>query len=273
LTDETAVAQAFKGLLERKEPVYIRADRDLNLVVLCQGTGNESFAYVLDQEQFSGDYDHALRMLFAPEIPKVGHNIKDIQRTLLACGIEPEGWVFDTALAAYLLDATAGSYDLDRLCVKYCGFQIGRASDVEEGEQLSLLDMNPEKWDRAKQYGDLAAEAAAMECIREAEEPLLKEQGMWELFETVEMPLCRVLAEMELTGCRVDKGALVSFGEMLSAHTAQLEQSIYDLAGETFNINSPKQLGEILFGKLGLPHGKKTKTGVYQCGRSGKAAL
>ena len=80
-------------------------------------------------------------------------------------------------------------------------------------------------------------------------------------FETAEMPLCRVLAEMELTGCRVDKGALVSFGEMLSAHTAQLEQSIYDLAGETFNINSPKQLGTILFDKLMLPHGKKTKSG------------
>lgn len=71
----------------------------------------------------------------------------------------------------------------------------------------------------------------------------------------------RVLAEMELAGCRVDKGALVSFGEMLSEKAAALEQNIYNMAGEEFNINSPKQLGEILFGRLGLPHGKKTKTG------------
>ena len=78
---------------------------------------------------------------------------------------------------------------------------------------------------------------------------------------TAELPLCRVLAEMELAGCRVDKGALVSFGEMLSEKAAALEQNIYNMAGEEFNINSPKQLGEILFGKLGLPHGKKTKTG------------
>ena len=66
---------------------------------------------------------------------------------------------------------------------------------------------------------------------------------------------------MELAGCRADKGALVSFGEMLAARTAEQEEKIYRLAGETFNINSPKQLGEILFGRLGLPHGKKTKTG------------
>ena len=66
---------------------------------------------------------------------------------------------------------------------------------------------------------------------------------------------------MELAGCRVDKGALVSFGEMLSEKAGALEQEIYAMAGEEFNINSPKQLGEILFGKLGLPHGKKTKTG------------
>ena len=112
-----------------------------------------------------------------------------------------------------------------------------------------------------------AAEAAfhshvsAVDALYETLAPLLKEREQWELFETAELPLCRVLAEMELAGCRVDKGALASFGEMLSRRAAALEQQIYDLAGESFNINSPKQLGEILFGKLGLPHGKKTKTG------------
>ena len=261
LTDESTVEAAVQTLLERKETVFVRTAGDLNLVVFHQSVGEDATAWVLDRERFSGDYDKAIQMLFAPELPKAGHHVKDIQRAIMACGADPAGWVFDTALAAYLLDATAGSYDLDRLSVKYCGFQIARASDAEEGEQLSLLDLNPEKWERGKRYGDLAAEAAAIDCIRKAEEPLLCAQGMQELFETVEMPLCRVLAEMELTGCRVDQGALVSFGEMLAQRTAELEKSIYDLAGETFNINSPKQLGEILFGKLGLPHGKKTKTG------------
>ena len=84
---------------------------------------------------------------------------------------------------------------------------------------------------------------------------------MEELFGEIELPLCRVLAEMERAGCGVDRAALAAFGETLAARTAELEKAVYDLAGEKFNINSPKQLGEILFGKLGLPHGKKTKTG------------
>ena len=112
-----------------------------------------------------------------------------------------------------------------------------------------------------------AAEAAfhsytsAVDALYGVLAPKLKELDLWDLYATAELPLCRVLAEMELAGCRVDKGALVSFGEMLSEKAAALEQDIYNMAGEEFNINSPKQLGEILFGKLGLPHGKKTKTG------------
>ncbi len=84
---------------------------------------------------------------------------------------------------------------------------------------------------------------------------------MWELYETAELPLCRVLAEMELTGCRADARALAAFGERLSASIAEQEASIYEMAGGSFNINSPRQLGEVLFEHLGLPHGKKTKTG------------
>ena len=112
-----------------------------------------------------------------------------------------------------------------------------------------------------------AAEAAfhsytsAVDALYGVLAPKLKELDLWDLYATAELPLCRVLAEMELAGCRVDKGALVSFGEILSEKAATLEQDIYNMAGEEFNINSPKQLGEILFGKLGLPHGKKTKTG------------
>ena len=257
--NETAVTAAVREMLDRKAPVYVRVKDALDLVVLEQETEEGGAACVLDRERYCGDYDRALRAVFSAELPKVGHNVKDIQRSLLRRGCEADGWIFDTALAAYLLDSTAAQYDLDRLCVKYCEFQIGRASDGEAGEQLSLLDMGTA--DRAKEYGDLAAEAAAIACLHEALEAQLRQQNMWELFHTVELPLCRVLAEMELTGCLVDRAALASFGEALAARIAELEQSIYALAGEEFNVNSPKQLGEILFGKLGLPHGKKTKTG------------
>ena len=260
LKDAAAVAAAVQEMLGHKTPVYVHTKGNLDPVVFEQTVGADGVAYVLDREQYVGDYAQALRTAFSADLPKIGHNVKDIQRNLLDCGCAADGWIFDTALAAYLLDSTAAQYDLDRLSVKYCGFQIGRASESEENEQLSLLDMSAAV-DRAKEYGDLAAEAAAIACLHEALAKQLAEQNMQELFDTVELPLCRVLAEMELAGCRVDRAALAAFGEMLAARTAELEQSIYALAGETFNINSPKQLGEILFGKLGLPHGKKTKTG------------
>jgi len=261
LTDEAAVFRAVQEMLDRKAPVYVRTKNQLDLVVFEQETEEGGIAYALDREQYSGDYKQAVCRLFSADLSKVGHHVKDIQRNLLRYGCEADGWIFDTALAAYLLDATAGSYDLDRLCVKYCGFQIGRASDGEEDEQLSLLDMGSAEVDRAKQYGDLAAEAAAIACLHETMEAQLRQQEMWELYKTAEMPLCRVLAEMEMSGCRVDARALTDFGELLAERITQLEQTIYNLAGEEFNINSPRQLGEILFGKLGLPHGKKTKTG------------
>ena len=124
-----------------------------------------------------------------------------------------------------------------------------------EPEAFSLLG------DTAGAEAAFRSHTSAVEALYGALAPKLRELELWDLYQTAELPLCRVLAEMELAGCKVDKGALVSFGEMLSEKADALEQSVYSMAGESFNINSPKQLGEILFGKLGLPHGKKTKTG------------
>ena len=116
--------------------------------------------------------------------------------------------------------------------------------------------------------GDPTQAAAAMlrytatvGALYEAMVPKLEEQGLMELFRTVELPLCPVLAEMEQAGFLVDRGALGTFGEMLAQGIDASRQQIYDLAGTEFNINSPKQLGEILFDRLGLPAYKKTKRG------------
>ena len=162
--------------------------------------------------------------------------------------------MFDTALAAYLVDATSGKYEIGQLFAAYFHTELVKPAYLDP-DAFSLL-------------GDVTAAEAAFHSYTSAVDalygvlaPKLKELDLWDLYATAELPLCRVLAEMELAGCRVDKGALVSFGEMLSEKAAALEQDIYNMAGEDFNINSPKQLGEILFGKLGLPHGKKTKTG------------
>ena len=222
--------------------------------VLCRNGEETAVSAELFFEKYQGDWNALLRALFSGEVRKVSHNVKDLMRTLLANNLPAEGFVFDTALAAYLLEATAGSYDLQRLFVSYFNEELPKPVYLDP-DAFSMLG------DTAAAEAAFNSYVAAVDALRGTLSAKLKEQNLWELFETVEMPLCRVLAEMELAGCRVDKGALVSFGEMLAQRSAELEQSIYDLAGESFNINSPKQLGEILFGKLGLPHGKKTKTG------------
>ena len=222
--------------------------------VVCQTGADTAVTAELFFEKFSGDWNGLLKALFSADIKKVSHNVKDLMRTLLENGLPAEGFIFDTALAAYLLDATAGSYDLQRLFVAYFNEELPKPLYLEK-EAFSLLG------DAAQAEASFDSYAAAVDALYDALAPRLKELDMWELFETAELPLCRVLAEMELAGCRVDARALAEFGEMLSRRAAELEQQIYDMAGERFNINSPKQLGEILFGKLGLPHGKKTKTG------------
>ena len=250
-----AKAEELLAVWRRADHVIVNALPDLTGVIVdCQTGEDTEISAELFFDRYDGSWNELLAALFSADIQKVSHNVKDLMHKLLENGYPAEGFCFDTALAAYLLDATAGSYDLQRLSVAYFNMELPKPVH-EEPDAFSLL-------------GDsLQAETAfhiytsTIDALHEALLPKLKELGMWELYTTAELPLCRVLAEMELNGCRVDKGALVSFGEMLAARSAQLEQSIYDMAGESFNINSPKQLGEILFGKLNLPHGKKTKTG------------
>jgi len=187
--------------------------------------------------------------LFALE-NKVGHNIKDVQLALFKKGLPVDGWIFDTALAAYLLDPTASDYPIDRLAAHYCGVEL---SHGDVNEQLSLLD-EPAK-------SDNAGEAAALELLYPLLNEKLRELDMEKLYYEIELPLCPVLAEMEYIGCLVDREALIEYGKLLAANISVFENDIYQLAGEQFNINSSKQLGTILFDKLGLPPVSKTKSG------------
>ena len=252
LTDDADAARTAAALAGREVGVWLNAERTL-LALACGGE-----VFLLDRGDFAGDYAAAARALLAPEVRKTGHNIKDTQRWLLSLGGETGGWEFDAALAAYLLDATAGSYDLDALCVKYCGFQP-RCAAPEGNGQLSLLDDGAPDTDAL--YGEAASHAAALERLREAMEPLLAALGMDALYREIELPLCPVIAEMEQAGFLVDREALREFGESMTGTIAALQRRIWDAAGEEFNINSPKQLGAVLFEKLILPGGKKTRTG------------
>lgn len=247
------LTEALEALHGRTAYVFWQ---DALLVLHLDLSDAEALAIVLDQTQYDGDFDGAALQLLSAPAQKVGHNVKDLQRRMLAMGGDTAGWRFDTALAAYLLDATAGSYEIDRLCVQYCGFQPWRPE--QESGQMSLLDDGPSD---AERYGAAASCAAALACLQEVLTVRLEEQGLQKLYEEIELPLCPVLAEMEHSGFLVDRAALAEFGEGLVSGIDTLQRSIWEMAGGEFNINSPKQLGEVLFEKLMLPGGKKTKTG------------
>jgi len=171
-------------------------------------------------------------------------------RACLERGIETGGWTFDTALAAYLISPTDSNYAISRIAERYCGYSPAAAS--EENGQMTMLS------DAGK---TLAEEAFAIGLLQGALGVKLRELELEKLYYDIELPLCGVLADMEVKGFLVDKEALAIFGELLAVSIAEMEIQIYEHAGETFNINSPKQLGLILFEKLMLPAPKKTKTG------------
>ena len=252
---EPQQAEQMLSLWRKADHVALLALPDLTGVSVVCGTGETTaLTAELFFDQYQGDWNGLLRALFSADIKKVSHNVKDLMHTLLENGLPAEGFIFDTALAAYLLDATAGSYDLARLFVTYYNEELPKPLHLEK-DAFSLLG------DPAAAQASFDRYAAAVDALYETLVPKLREKDLWNLLQTVEMPLCRVLAEMELAGCRVDARALAAFGELLSDRAGEIQQRIYDMAGEEFNINSPKQLGGILFDKLGLPHGKKTKTG------------
>ena len=239
----------------RADHVALYAAADLTAISVHWDTG-ESTAQTAElwSGDYQGDWQALLAALFAADIPKVSHNVKDLMRDLLDAGLPAEGFVFDTALAAYLLDATAGKYDLPRLFVSYFNQELEKPAHLEP-DAFSPLG------DRAAAWASLHSYGAAIEALHGVLLPRLREQGMEKLYFDVELPLCRVLADMERSGFLVDGGALARFGADLSDTIDRLEQRIYAAAGQQFNINSPKQLGKVLFEDLGLPHGKKTKTG------------
>ena len=208
-----------------------------------------SKTFILRRGETEG-FDDALKALLSEGINKAGHDVKDIIKACLAQKIDTAGWIFDTALAAYLVSPTDSNYEIARISERYCDYSP-KAGNDENGQMSMLSDSG----------ALLAEESFAIGLLKTALDKKLKGMKLDKLYYEVELPLCNVLAEMEQVGFLVDKSALIHFGDDLAKSIAEIEKQVYELAGETFNINSPKQLGVILFEKLMLPAPKKTKTG------------
>ncbi len=223
--------------------------------VVAPEDGGHIYHYDVRWGSYEGDYRAVLEALFSGRVKKAAHGVKELCRALLDEGVEPEGFVFDTELAAYLLDPTAGSYEIRKLAASYFKKAVEQNTAFKEGEQFSLLD------DDLKAQTAWYEDAAWIDAFYSLFKPRLEELGLLDLLTDIELPLCPVLARMEKAGVLVDGQALADFGKQLQLGIDTLTAEIYGLAGEEFNILSPKQLGHILFDKLGLPPVKKTKTG------------
>lgn len=177
-------------------------------------------------------------ILSDPSIKKVGHDLKKMKVSFVKENILLEGLLFDIAIAAHLIDPAAGNYELTELALEHLS------------EKVDVSGLNPH---------------IAVDLIRKLKKKLedeLREKSLLKLFSEIEMPLVEVLARMELNGIKLDLEVLKKLSRDLEIRLIKLIEDIYDLSGTQFNINSPKQLREILFEKLKLPVVKRSKTGA-----------
>lgn len=221
----------FLAKLPGDAPLFLAANGDLTeLAVSLDGTVYHAQQNILGLME----WPRLLDGIFAPATKKIVHDCKAMMTELLAQELSIEGFLYDTALAAYLLEPSRSGYALKDLMERYCNRTI---------------------------EGGLPGEAAAIAALYTVLPNLVKEEGMDAVYHAIDFPLCPVLAEMEHTGILVDRDTLAAFEQMLTARISDCESLIYGYAGGPFNINSTKQLGTLLFETLELPHGKKIKSG------------
>ena len=196
-----------------------------------------------------------------PDILKIGQNIKYDYEVLRSYGVELRGRMFDTMLAHYLIQPEL-HHNMDYMAETLLGYQtihIEELIGTKGKNQKSMRDLQP------SQIYEYAAEDADITLkLKNILEPKLKEAGVEQLFWEIEMPLVPILAEMEMTGVRIDTESLKETSRIFNERMAEYERKIYEEAGESFNISSPRQVGDILFGKMKIvDKPKKTKTGQY----------
>lgn len=243
--------------LFKEKEVVIKVFTDNNHVETPTVEGialiSDSDAIYLDG---SKDISEVINKLNSLNLKLLGHDLKNDIYALCYNGYSNFEVLYDTQIAEYVIDPTRGKYFLKVLCLDKLNKNMPDLGEVLGETQIDLFT------DNSKMYLDYALKyKAAIYELKKVQEKELIDNKLEEVFKTVELPLIKVLTEMEVSGVNCDKGFLEEFGERLVVESAKVEEKIYDLAGEKFNVKSPTQLGPILFEKLGLPAGKKTKKG------------
>jgi DNA polymerase I len=232
-----ALAARWNGMPGRSELVAL---------ILVATEGNEAGVGVLVPAALLGAATVAEKLNTILARPFLGHEVKEAMRSLLPLGIDLTGLEMDTAVAAYLLDASTGEYELSQL--------------REQTGQLSLDITEPGETERDLAQ-DGAGEAADVAAMAAGFRHRLVTEDMGVLHDDIETPLVRVLAKMEVAGIGVDRSELQAIADSLKASAATLQAAVQECAGHEFNVNSTPQLRTVLYDELGLTPGKKTKTG------------
>jgi len=255
LTDVLAQIQN-EGILyyyiENKESKEIKPiSKDIISIKVCLNDKIYSIDFEIYKEELKAIFENK-------EVLKCGYEQKLDYVLLKQYGIEPKNMMYDIKIAAYLLNSNSNQYKLKDLALNYLELDIDELINVDnDSEQTSLFDEPKEEKENIE--NEVYAYIISKLQAKLTEE--LEKIGSMKLFNEVEMPLVEVLAEMQYVGMYADENEIIKFGNHLKDNLEELRIDIYKLAGEQFNINSTKQLGEILFEKLNLPVQKKTKSG------------
>lgn len=259
VNDENKIQELKEEVLKSKKICYYLNTINKEGYILNSSLNGITIYSNKDQKAYFINDIKPFKSIFEDEnILKVGYKQKEDYILLKQEGINPKNLMFDIEIAGYILNSTINNYSIEYLAEEYLKLDLNKYLD-ENGkaveEQLSLFTEN--KKDNIKHY----AYTYVINNLFDILTKKMEETKTFDLFNNIEMPLVEVLADMQYQGMYIDKNELIEFGNTLKEKLNQLTSKIYELAEEEFNINSTKQLGEILFEKLKLPIIKKTKTG------------
>lgn len=237
-------------------------DHTGQLTVAICGEEDDVCGMAVDQWYVDGSLNEIVpviaHLLEDETVTKITFDVKKLYKELQARQVEMKGEVIDALLAAYLLNPSKDDYAPDELATIYLDEYVPSEAEIL-GTGVKKL-----RWSQVEPAVRADYMTNVTRILSRAAKPMMQEldvKGMKVLYDVIERPLAEVLASMELAGIAVDLSVLETFGSFLTGEIDKIQQEVYDLAGESFNINSPKQLGVILFEKLGLKAGKKTKSG------------
>ena len=258
----TSVEECITALIpmqEQAQPLSLGwiADEEGSLIALAVLQNVETAEVLVIEHELLQDADLVAALSGFTSQGGIGfdaHNAKELTRGFRQLGLVGDGLRLDTAIAAYLLDPTGGRYVLDDLLMRYCRQELVRSETANAGQ----LDLGG---DGENLFLDIARDALAVSRLAPTMLNLIDERSMTWLYEDLERPLISVLSRMEDIGVGVDVKELTRMRDHLVSEVQRLEAVIHGIAGREFNVNSTKQLREVLFDELGLTPQKKTKTG------------